>query len=221
MEAWKTKSKWLHWDLSPFHWVAGTITPYSFVSENNCTALEPGARCRVQGLLNLIDARTEDGGFLCVPGFHKHLLEWAAAAENQPYKEETVDAFDFLEVPKDDPMQAWTQPVPMRAGSLLIWNSAMNLRSHSLAQTNRYDRRILPDNGCRGVKQIIRHKTACICLLSHCARLRQAFCLLARKSAAGRARTLLPAQQPKPTALTATDDRSGPLTNHYSCTRNM
>ena len=130
MEAWKTKSKWLHWDLSPFHWVAGTMppytfTPYSFISENNGTALEPGARCRVQGLLNLIDARTEDGGFLCVPGFHKHLLEWAAAAENQPYKEETVDAFDFLEVPKDDPMQAWAQPVPMRAGSLLIWNSEL------------------------------------------------------------------------------------------------
>ena len=42
-------------------------------------------------------------------------MGWAAQifAENQQYKEETVDAFDFLEVPKDDPMQAWTQPVPM------------------------------------------------------------------------------------------------------------
>ena len=36
-----------------------------------------------------------------------------------------ADAFDFLEVPKSDPMQAWTQPVPMRAGSLLVWNSEL------------------------------------------------------------------------------------------------
>ena len=130
MEAWKTKSKWLHWDLSPFHWVGGTMppytfTPYSFISENNGTPLEPGARCRVQGLLNLIDAHAEDGGFLCVPGFHEHLAEWAALPENQAYKEEMADAVDFLEVPTCDPMQAWTQSVPMRAGSLLVWNSEL------------------------------------------------------------------------------------------------
>ena len=126
--AWRTKSRWLHWDLSPFHWVEGTMRPFSFcpyswISENNGTPLEPGARAKVQGLLNLIDARVEDGGFLRVPGFHKHLAAWAALPENQAYKEKMAEAYDFLEVPKGDPMLAWTQPVPMRAGSLLVWNS--------------------------------------------------------------------------------------------------
>ena len=165
MEAWKTKSKWLHWDLSPFHWVGGTMppytfTPYSFISENNGTPLEPGAHCRVQGwapeygrqnrfphpekelalsiemgvlvqvqlflfhenrtehaaltwpisylqnscsapefcgaqvqgLLNLIDARTEDGGFLCVPGFHKHLAEWARPSP-RPFRASLCNSF--------------------------------------------------------------------------------------------------------------------------------
>ena len=40
MAAWKTKSKWLHWDLNPFRWAAGTMPPYEFseyawISENN------------------------------------------------------------------------------------------------------------------------------------------------------------------------------------------
>lgn len=131
MDKWKTKSKWLHWDLSPFHWVDHTMPPYTFVphsgfiSENNGTPLEPGARAKVQGLLNLIDARLEDGGFLCIPGFHSHLSEWAKLPENQAYKRDMSEAFDYLEVPKGDPMHDWAQPVPMRAGSLLVWNSEL------------------------------------------------------------------------------------------------
>ena len=130
MDGWKTKSKWLHWDLSPFHWVAQTMPPYTFspyslISENNGTPLEPGAKCKVQGLLNLVDARVQDGGFLCIPGFHKHLAEWIALPENQAYGEDMADAFDYLEVPAGDPMQAWTTAVPMRAGSLLVWNSEL------------------------------------------------------------------------------------------------
>ena len=102
-----------------------TFSPYSLISENNGTPLEPGAKCKVQGLLNLIDARVEDGGFLCIPGFHKHLSEWVALPENRLYGEDMADAYDYLEVPAGDPMQAWTQPVPMRAGSLLVWNSEL------------------------------------------------------------------------------------------------
>lgn len=78
---WKTKSKWVHWDMSPVHWVGGTMpsfewSPYARVSENNATGRSANGKAKVQGLLNLIDARAQDGGFLCVPGFHKHLKEW-------------------------------------------------------------------------------------------------------------------------------------------------
>jgi hypothetical protein len=46
MAAWKTKSKWLHWDLNPFRWAAGTMPPYEFseyawISENNGAPLGP------------------------------------------------------------------------------------------------------------------------------------------------------------------------------------
>lgn len=126
--AWKTTSKWLHWDLNPFHWVDKTMLPYEFseygfISENNGTELD--GRVKVQGLLNLIDARTEDGGFLCVPGFHHHLAEWTALPETQRVREELKEAFDFLTVPRDDPMQEYVRPVPMRAGALLVWNSEL------------------------------------------------------------------------------------------------
>ena len=131
MPSWKTKSRWLHWDLSPFHWAAGTMppyafTPYTWISENNGTPREPRARAKVQGLLNLVDARAEDGGFLCVPGFHAHLTEWVALPQNRACKESAAaGAFDYLEVPPGDPMHGWAQPVPMRAGSLLVWNSEL------------------------------------------------------------------------------------------------
>ena len=42
--------------------------------------------------------RTQDGGFLCVPGFHRHIAEWAGLAANQDYKELMAEAFDYLEV---------------------------------------------------------------------------------------------------------------------------
>jgi len=125
---WKTTSKWLHWDLNPFHWVNEAMPPYEFseyamISENNGSAL--AGHAKVQGLLNLVDARTEDGGFLCVPGFHKHVREWSALPEVQPVAAEWRESFDFLMVPGADPMQRHVRPVPMRAGALLVWNSEL------------------------------------------------------------------------------------------------
>src|SRR5262249_16184657 len=39
------------------------------------------------------------------------------------YGDRLNDDRDYVSVPKDDPMQKQVQPVPIRAGSLLIWNS--------------------------------------------------------------------------------------------------
>ena len=140
---WKTKSKWLHWDMSPFHWVDGTMPPYEWspytrVSENNATASATNGNAKVQGLLNLIDAREQDGGFLCVPGFHKHLQEWVAAqpvvghglkddqgAQGAQAQSRPAAAYDFCEVPSADPMIGHAQRVPMRKGALLVWNSEL------------------------------------------------------------------------------------------------
>jgi hypothetical protein len=125
---WRTASKWIHWDMSPFHWVDGTMlpfkwSPYTRVSENNGCKLD--GNVKVQGLLNLIDARLQDGGFMCVPGFHKHLHEWVAMSANEQYKCDMAEAHDYLEVPEGDPLIECTQRVPMRKGSLLVWNSEL------------------------------------------------------------------------------------------------
>mmetsp|Transcript_637 Transcript_637/g.1178 ORF Transcript_637/g.1178 Transcript_637/m.1178 type:complete len:415 (+) Transcript_637:18-1262(+) len=123
----KTKSRWLHWDTSPFHTADEDLPPYKFTGSYEFTSEYNGSRCdgncKIQGLVNLIEAREQDGGFLCVPGFHRHLREWAALPCHAALREQLKDTYDFVDVPAGDPMFEWVQRVPMRAGSLLVWNS--------------------------------------------------------------------------------------------------
>mmetsp|Transcript_36415 Transcript_36415/g.76446 ORF Transcript_36415/g.76446 Transcript_36415/m.76446 type:complete len:152 (+) Transcript_36415:1-456(+) len=71
----------------------------------------------VQGLLALSDTREEDGGFLCVPGSHRIAKEWAIR--------NGWDRCNFpgqLRPKPDDSLQQHAQCIPVRAGSLVIWN---------------------------------------------------------------------------------------------------
>eukprot|EP01012_Entosiphon_sulcatum_P035858 TRINITY_DN4558_c0_g1_i3.p1 TRINITY_DN4558_c0_g1~~TRINITY_DN4558_c0_g1_i3.p1 ORF type:complete len:296 (-),score=29.95 TRINITY_DN4558_c0_g1_i3:295-1161(-) len=63
---WRSKEKWLHWDMNPFKWFDGDGWDYAFegfVTENNGARRIPGIP-KVQGLINLVDAREQDGGFI-------------------------------------------------------------------------------------------------------------------------------------------------------------
>eukprot|EP01090_Pellita_catalonica_P009558 TRINITY_DN20661_c0_g1_i1.p1 TRINITY_DN20661_c0_g1~~TRINITY_DN20661_c0_g1_i1.p1 ORF type:complete len:389 (+),score=66.94 TRINITY_DN20661_c0_g1_i1:41-1207(+) len=122
---WKSKSRWLHWDLNPFCWAAGKGLDYqfmNFISENNGTKFT--GTPKVQGLLNFVDNRAVDGGFCTVPGFSgERLREWIKQEHLHDYNKEQSATLDFVYVPKTDPLQRQVQAIPMRAGSLLIWNS--------------------------------------------------------------------------------------------------
>ncbi len=68
---------------------------------------------KVQGVLYLTDTAADQGGFQCVPGFHRKLEEWA---KTQPPDRH----------PKSpDPTGLDIRPIPGKAGDLLIWHSAL------------------------------------------------------------------------------------------------
>lgn len=88
---WDNKG-FIHWDLD------STVRPVPF---------------KVQGVLYLSDTAEDQGGFQCVPGFHRRLEAWAAT---QP----------------DDRPPAWPDTTGMqvksiagKAGDLVIWHSAL------------------------------------------------------------------------------------------------
>ena len=59
---------------------------------------------KVQGLLNLIDAREQDGGFMTVPGFCHHLEEFCKQDVYDKYRLGCENSYDFVYVPPKDPM---------------------------------------------------------------------------------------------------------------------
>ena len=74
------------------------------------------AELRLQGVLCLTDCAGDQGGFVCVPGFHRRLQEWEAA---QPPHRNT-------QVPTLDNVEGWElRLVGAAAGSIIIWNSAL------------------------------------------------------------------------------------------------
>ena len=76
----------------------------------------------VQGVLCLSGTAADQGGFQCVPGFHKRLEEWAETQpeDRPPMHPDTAD-MELVHV-------------PARAGDLIIWHRALphgNSRNHS------------------------------------------------------------------------------------------
>jgi hypothetical protein len=129
----KTSSTWMHWDINPFKLLHNhdedipdkfekdikhkdDINNTFFLSERNSTLLPV---LKHQGLIALTDARECDGGFLTVPGFSKSNTK--AWAEHNATRVAASD--DYVMVPRDDPMIEQGRPIPVRAGSLIMWDS--------------------------------------------------------------------------------------------------
>jgi hypothetical protein len=68
----------------------------------------------VQGVLCLTDTTADMGGFQCIPGFHHDLEDWIKTqpADRNPH------APDLSRLPPGRSVQ----PIPGRAGDLIIWN---------------------------------------------------------------------------------------------------
>eukprot|EP01129_Flabellula_baltica_P013993 TRINITY_DN6609_c0_g1_i1.p1 TRINITY_DN6609_c0_g1~~TRINITY_DN6609_c0_g1_i1.p1 ORF type:complete len:347 (-),score=59.44 TRINITY_DN6609_c0_g1_i1:13-1029(-) len=126
-DGWKTQTN-IHLDMNPWHWMEEDDTPIierskltyydirHWIAENNLPSKEDGIS--IQGSINLIDNKEEDGGYLCVPGFHK-VIE---------------DYFRYTQKPNDGPSVAFHYKdkiqerkirVSMREGSIILWDQRM------------------------------------------------------------------------------------------------
>merc|ERR1712001_701619 len=77
----------------------------------------------------LIDCPESSGGFCCVPGFHKSINAWCEQPKIRSLcvKSATCSPVDPTSViiPKDDPIQDHIQRIPLKAGSIVIWDSRL------------------------------------------------------------------------------------------------
>mmetsp|Transcript_35784 Transcript_35784/g.74897 ORF Transcript_35784/g.74897 Transcript_35784/m.74897 type:complete len:263 (-) Transcript_35784:372-1160(-) len=96
---------------------------------NNVGTFSEGKKKAVQGLINMIDNKDEDGGFHCVPGGHKDLVGWAKATKDL-FAADADARFNFMDRifkdehdPKDPTeLSKGAQRISMRAGSALFWD---------------------------------------------------------------------------------------------------
>jgi hypothetical protein len=123
-EEWQTKKEWLHWDLSPFHF-GTSAAGYAPATLSKDQAKTYGS-VRVQGLITLVDCPESTGGFHCVPGFtDDRFFNWSEANKDSYGALPEICSRNFIEVPDEDPMRKEIKRIPMKAGSLLIWNSQL------------------------------------------------------------------------------------------------
>nr|CCA14826.1 predicted protein putative [Albugo laibachii Nc14] len=121
---WQTKKDWLHWDLNPFH--LGTSAAGYGPRILSLHEKEEYGSVRVQGLITLSDCPEENGGFHCVPAFTDGtFFNWASFHRDTYGSLSSIASRNFVEVPNDDEMRKNIRRVPMKAGSLLIWNSQL------------------------------------------------------------------------------------------------
>eukprot|EP00026_Physarum_polycephalum_P010707 Phypoly_transcript_10881.p1 GENE.Phypoly_transcript_10881~~Phypoly_transcript_10881.p1 ORF type:complete len:355 (-),score=70.03 Phypoly_transcript_10881:129-1193(-) len=123
---WGTSAN-LHIDMNPFQWLGdGAMNRFAlsqlrydrlsnFIFENNQPSHSDGVQ--LQGVLNLAENLEEDGGFQCVPGFH---LEFDQYMATRPKNDNASYNFSA----KEEPYHRGTR-VPMRAGSMVVWDQRM------------------------------------------------------------------------------------------------
>ena len=88
-----------------------------FIKENNNVVESMGLH--VQCVLNFADNLDEDGGTIIVPRFHKLIRQWCHVHADMKRP------IPWLELKPDDPMIKYGQRVPMKEGSILVWNQTM------------------------------------------------------------------------------------------------
>jgi ectoine hydroxylase-related dioxygenase (phytanoyl-CoA dioxygenase family) len=97
----------------------------AWCEEYNTTGNWHDGALKTQALLNLIDNRVEDGGFICIPGFHKYLPEFYRRTRSTLGKKYSKPTSWLKFNPGQHPIVGKGQRIPVRAGSLLVWNNKM------------------------------------------------------------------------------------------------
>ena len=125
---WGTMKNWLHLDMNP---VTGLFSTVGFQASNKCSN---NSLLHTQGILALSDCPESVGGFHAVPGFHHVLREWSLLREDHCLNGGKSGNFGLaakthsdpttVQIPQED-TAVWknVQRMPIRKGSLLIWNN--------------------------------------------------------------------------------------------------
>jgi len=130
-EDWMTTYN-LHFDMNPWAYCSDTESSskleklryrakQEFIVENNEVGILQEGKLNLQGLVNLADNREEDGGFILVPGFKNHIVEWVN--ETKPNLGSHHDRRQvFIVLPSDDPLYRMSIRITAKAGSCIIWD---------------------------------------------------------------------------------------------------
>ncbi|EGG16834.1 hypothetical protein DFA_07812 [Cavenderia fasciculata] len=134
---WSTKDN-VHLDMNPFNWMMtdGSVVRAEldrlrydkiseFIVENNQPSHLDGTQ--LQGVINLLDNHLEDGGYCVVPGF-LHCFEEYFKTKTPNY---TQPSTNFS---SKDPVFKYARRIPMRKGSVVVWDQRMphgSLSNHS------------------------------------------------------------------------------------------
>lgn len=135
-ENWKTLSEWLHLDMNP---LTGRATTYGFEhvgessTESTKNPLEAqnkpfnnGMRTRkLQGILALVDCHEENGGFHAVPGFQHYINTWTKQNQEACFDSNKGGDPTTVQIPENDPIRQHIQRMPIRKGSLLVWDNRL------------------------------------------------------------------------------------------------
>lgn len=79
----------------------------------------------VQGILALGDCPVDVGGFHAVPSFHLIAQSWAVLHAHTCLEANRSPDPATVQLPDPDPARSHVQQFPLKAGSLLIWNSLL------------------------------------------------------------------------------------------------
>lgn len=137
-EKWKSPSN-LHIDMDPWRFqeekskrlpILAYDRPTDFVSENHRIIKNMG-ELHCQSVTNFLDNREEDGGFHCVPGFHKYFSTWLEVQENNQERGMGQYRFD-----RSHWFYSLSRRIPVRAGVATFWDQRVAHGSR-------------PNNSCR------------------------------------------------------------------------
>lgn len=139
----------IHLDLNPWWWLESSPdiihgketleykNTQDFIRENNLVVQSMGRH--VQCVLNFADNQAQDGGTVVVPGFHRHLAAWT---QSNLHLRKSLPWLHFADN-KDGSISEEEQlllercsRVPMREGSVLIWDQTVAHGSQPNDSTN-------------------------------------------------------------------------------------
>lgn len=105
----------MHLDVNP---ISGRAAIAGYKTNDNIILIDFETKLFTQGLIALTTARENDGGFHCVPGSHKFSGKWT-----QKHFEARTHA--GVLVSWNDTLHRHVHKIPLRKGSLLVWNSLL------------------------------------------------------------------------------------------------